>query len=380
MRRLVSLSFILSTVVACGSDGEGGGGDDGGALPPAEDVTCDGAARLALSEDPGAPGPWPVGARTITVAGLKTEVWYPAPPGSQAGLEKARYDIREQLLPGDQGKIPDAENPYQGCECYRELPLDGAHGPYPVIYFAHGTAGFRSQSLHQMTHWASRGFIVVASDHPKLMLQDALSFNLGGDQAGEATMVLDGILVATGEAAFLAGHLDASKLAFAGHSAGGNAISRFGARPGVKLLISMASGGSSGGTATTLVLGGTQDNIAQWDSVQQGYASTPKPKHLVGLDKAGHLAFSDLCWIGRDRGGLLEVAISFGIDVNPLIQRLAQDGCEEGQLSAERGWAIINYATSAALEQQLACGEQMAAKLAAIREAFSEVATYEQQL
>src|SRR5690349_17985540 len=72
------------------------------AAPPAPGVSaeaagCDGAKLLALPKEPEARGPWPVGARTVTVGTLTTEVWYPAVPGSDTGRAKERYDVRLQL-------------------------------------------------------------------------------------------------------------------------------------------------------------------------------------------------------------------------------------------------------------------------------------------
>ncbi|HEX9104448.1 MAG TPA: hypothetical protein VF997_19690, partial [Polyangia bacterium] len=98
------------------------------------------------------------------LAGLTTEVWYPAKLGSDAGKSKIVYDIREHLPPADAAKIPDSDNPPQDCDCFRDLPIDDGHGPYPLVVFIHGTAAFRTQSLTFMTHWASRGFIVVSAD------------------------------------------------------------------------------------------------------------------------------------------------------------------------------------------------------------------------
>ena len=85
------------------------------------------------------------------------------------------YDLREHLPKSEQGKISDSKNPWQACSCYRDLPIDEGHGPYPVLVFVHGTAGFRTQSLSQLTHLASRGFVVLAADHPGLMLADILA-------------------------------------------------------------------------------------------------------------------------------------------------------------------------------------------------------------
>ena len=94
---------------------------------------CDTGSFLPVPEDTSVRGPWPVGARTVDVAGLTVEVWYPAIVGSDAGQEKIRYDIREGLPDSEQGKVSDDDNPWQPCDCYRDLPLDELHGPYPAV-------------------------------------------------------------------------------------------------------------------------------------------------------------------------------------------------------------------------------------------------------
>jgi hypothetical protein len=318
----------------------------------------------------------------LDVDGLVTEVWYPALPGSEDGAATVQYDLREHLPAADQDKIPDADNPLQGCDCYRDLPLDEAFGPYPVVVFVHGTAGFRTQTLTQMTHWASRGFVVLSSDHPGINLASVLQFQFGGDQTGDATRVLDQLETTSGDLAFLSGHIDMNHVGLAGHSAGGGAIQGFGSRDGVKILIPFASGGSTGGSflESTLVMGGEDDGVAPFSGQQNGFSGSNPVKRLVGLANAGHLAFSDLCFIGRDAGGLLTIAQNNGIQVNPLISSLARDGCEAGQLEAERGWQIINFATSAALEETLHCNAEMADTIGTIQSAYSEVSTYEEQL
>jgi hypothetical protein len=92
---------------------------------------CDGARLLAVPEDTSLPGPWPVGARTVVFNGLTLEVWYPATPGSEVDMTPIEYDIRSSLPDSEQAKVPDESNPWQPCDCYRDLPLDADHGPYP---------------------------------------------------------------------------------------------------------------------------------------------------------------------------------------------------------------------------------------------------------
>lgn len=195
---------------------------DGGGVPG---TGCEGATLRDLPALPEARGPWDVGARTVTVGRLTAEVWYPAAPGS-AG-DAVRYDLRQWLPPSERESIPDDDNPWQDCDCRRDLPLDEAHGPYPVVVFAHGTTAFRTQSLSILTHWASRGFVVIAADHPGLFLGDPLALACPDDASGprnvpgDVRLLVDALDAPSGELAFLEGHIDRARLGLAGHSAGG---------------------------------------------------------------------------------------------------------------------------------------------------------------
>ena len=363
------------TTAASESEGTSGG-DEG------RTEGCDGAPLLPVPADPALRGPWAVGARTVTIADRTTEIWYPAAPGAEAGKEPAIYDIRLHLPAEEQGKIPDEANPWQACDCYRDLPIDAAHGPYPVIVFIHGTAGFRTQSLTFMTHWASRGFVVVSSDHTGITLGDVLSGNFGADQAGDAGKVLDALATPSGEVAFLAGRIDMGRVGMAGHSAGGSAISGFGGRPGVQVLAPMAAGGASPGAAlkSTLVLGGMVDKIVAYGSQQSGYAGSAPRKRLVGLTTAGHLAFSDLCVLGAEQGGILQIALDYGVNVPPLLIPLAKDGCGPENLSPEAGFEITNAASAAAFEEILHCDAAMTEALAALPGRFPAIGEYQEAL
>ncbi len=213
-----------------------GGTDAGsttGSVEPPIVAGCEGQKlRQGIPTELGKPGPWPVGAVTTTLGGVVTEVWYPAKFGSDKDKTKVTYPLEEHLPTMEQGKIkPEARQPFQSCNCYRDLPLDEAAGPYPVLVFVHGTAGFRTTNLENVQHWASRGFVVVASDHPGIQLKNMLD-GLGGltgagsaNQAGDARKVLMDLANPTGDIAFLKDHLDLTRVGAMGHSAGANAVS-----------------------------------------------------------------------------------------------------------------------------------------------------------
>jgi hypothetical protein len=388
MRRLVPVIAMLGMAAACGG---GAAGDDD--ADDDDDVVgedrdgCDGAALLATSTDPAAPGPWDVGARTLTIGRLTTEVWYPAPPGSGDGLDRAIYDIREALPPGMRDDIPDDDNPWQPCECVRDLPLDDAHGPYPIVLFVHGTAAFRHQTLTTVTHWASRGFVVVAADHPGLMLGDFLAQLCPDDPTGEQDLSgdLDALIAAlqapAGDLAFLAGHVDATRIGVAGHSAGGGAAAAASGKPGVRVVIPLAANASTPSgpmLEQVLYMGGLSDGIAPWDDVQGAWADSATPRRLIGIGNAGHLVFSDLCDTRNAEGqDLVEIANEHQLCGAQFASFLFD--CDPSYLDGALGREIVGYATSTILETTLQCRADLP-DLATIADPYPDVAEYDEEL
>lgn len=345
---------------AAGGSGQAGAGGSGqaGAAGAAPEVTgcSDSVKLLGTPEDPAARGPWAVGARTAVVQGLTVELWYPAAPGSEAGKPPVTYDLRQWLPDSEKDKIPDDAAPQQTCGCHRDLPLDEAHGPYPVVVFVHGTAAFRTQSLPHMEHWASRGFVVLAADHPGLFLKDALDFKLGANLPADTTKILDALQAPAGELAFLASRIDLTRLGLVGHSAGGNGIGGFSSTPGVRVLIPLAAGGvtPSGTLESTLVMGGLNDKVVAYSGQQKGYENASPTRRLVGLANAGHLFPTDLCWMSNQSGqDIVETATQYQIKNANFASALFD--CPEGQLGREKARDIVNHATTAALEEKLTC-------------------------
>ncbi|MFV8756411.1 hypothetical protein ACNOYE_38170 [Nannocystaceae bacterium ST9] len=323
---------------------------------------CDDSSFYAVPADPAERGPWAVGARQVTIDGLNTEIWYPAAWASDAGQDPKTYDIRYALPESEQAKITDDKNPLQVCDCYDQLPIDDQHGPYPVVVFIHGTASWRSQSLTQMTHWASRGFVVISSDHPGLWLADTLGLACGtpgGQQnlSGDTDSVLAAIANPSGELEFLAGLLDTSRLAISGHSAGASAAANQASKPDIRVSIPMAGGAAvAQGPAleSALFLGGQSDGVVAYTSTQNAYMQSMPSKRLVGLSNAGHLAFSDICEIeNADGQNILEIAVEAGVCGAQFAGFLFD--CDPTFLDAQIAGDIINYSSTAVLEQVLKC-------------------------
>ncbi len=384
--RITLLSTVAFTLVACGGSqrADDGDDDDGDGPQPTQDIAgCDGATLLSSPDDPAKPGPWPVGARTVRVGRLTVEVWYPATIGSEAGKPPIRYDIREALNPSQRTTIPDADNPWQDCDCFRDLPLDAAHGPFPVVVFVHGTAAFRHQSVSQTRHWASRGFVVIAADHPGLMLGDFLAMACPDDPSGarDLSADIDAMLAAvtapTGDLGFLAGKLATDRVGIVGHSAGGSAAAAATGKPGVRVVASLAGGSAAPASSTledVLFMGGTNDTVVQFSSVTSAWTGSATPRHLVGIGGAGHLVFSDLCETKNAANkNLLAIANDYQL-CGAAFAGLLFD-CNPEYVGGQVGWDITNYATTAAFEKTLHCSTSTPA-IDTVEAAYSQVDTY----
>jgi hypothetical protein len=356
---------------------------------PAEVEGCEGTTLYEVPADTSEPGPWPVGVRTINLPlnqapnQLTVEVWYPAKLGSDSGKTRKQYDLREFLKQSQRAKVPDDEATSDTllCHCYEKLELDTEHGPYPVVFYIHGTAAMRIASATQMTHWASRGFVVVAADHPGMMLADMLyavpSLNPAcwGDSRSpqdvprDIDLMLGALEGAKGDFSFLAGHVDMERVGMTGHSQGAGIAADMGIKPGVRISIPLAGRKpvmKGPDLESVLFFGGEIDSLVTADAQRTGYEDSPAPKRQVLVANAEHLFMTDLCG-GKNKDGLDAVQIAekhavCGIDAAAVLWK-----CSPEYIGQEKGTEITNYTTTAALEETLHCQDR--------KEAFSKLET-----
>jgi dienelactone hydrolase len=379
---------------AGGTTGGAGGGGAGGAGSGGdlqEATGCDGASLLALPEDPATAGPWAVGVRTVTLGDLTMEVWYPAPPGSDEGATAATYDVRDWLPAGEEAKISDEKHgPPQGQGGFLDLPVDDQHGPYPVVIHIHGTAAFRVASAEQTVHWASRGFVVVAADHPGMYLGDMLASVSSGACQGrgipqDLNRDIDQMIAAlnapSGDLAFLDGVLDMNRLGIAGHSQGAGAAADMTTKPNVRIVLPLAVNSPAIPSSTlesVLILSGRADTVIAYAQDQAAYQGSPAPKRLVGIENTGHLAMTVLCGLRNPEGqDLVQVGQEVGVCGMSLASFLWD--CSPTYLEQGYGAEIINYATAAALEETLHCADRSAA-FASLTSTYPEVTEFLEDL
>ncbi len=168
----------------------------------------------------------------VVALGLAAVAWFvfiprrPAPSGPRAvgKMEIVLKDLRGQSIP--------VAIWYPAATSAPNAPLE-SRTPAPVILYAPGWAGTRTQSSVQTENLASHGFVVVACDDPST---DA-SFDTGSDAAMAATIERAGrdvvrqagrlvdILnaLAAGSPTVLRGRLDLTAVGLLGYSIGGAA-------------------------------------------------------------------------------------------------------------------------------------------------------------
>ncbi len=337
---------------------------------PLSSAACAGADLLPSPDDLAARGPWPVGVRTLDVGAIRVEVWYPARPGSEGGEALVRYDPRDSMPASEAAKIPDAAAAWLTCDCVRDLPVDTSHGPYPVIMFLHGAASFRFQSTFLATHWASRGFVTVAPELPGVGLRAIL----GGEPTAFPLSVPSDLLTAivqrppSGDPfAFLRPQLG-PRLAIVGHSLGAVLATTLGDRPEIAVRIALAGTLDRSGLGSRLIMNGETDGIAPPSRAPDRLADLPSPARAAIVRRAGHLAFTDLCLLGADRGGSLAIARAHGVKIPEMIATLATDGCRPTDAPFATTAPPIRALTTGVLEETLRCDPTKSAAIHALGE------------
>lgn len=362
-RQLASLASLAIVVLVAGLAACSSSDDKAASTTSVPPTTAATAARPAYAKR----GPHPVGSRVLALAdGRRVVVWYPA-ADSAAEMPPENFDIASLLAPAMQAKIPAELRPDYPIDAHTGAePASG--GPFPVVLFSHGYAGFPEQSVDLTTHMASWGFVVISADHVERSLSGLLGTAAQGvaplDDTDVLTQSLDLALAdADKDDSPLHDLLDPSQVAVTGHSAGAYAAyAEASADKRIKAFISYSVGlGGEGRKGPTppvptvpgMIMLGETDGIIPAAKTRAVYEGMNAPKYLVEIAGAGHLVFSDICLIGRDQGGLVALTKQAGLDLPPELLKLASDGCEKGDLLPSKAYDAINHFSVAFLRYYL---------------------------
>jgi hypothetical protein len=285
------------------------------------------AAPAQEARDFRKPGPFPVGVRTLVLVdasrqdaysggprSLVTEVWYPAVEEARGAKATTfseffgrHQDAARLFVEHFKGKLEEVE------ERFRSIGVRGAAlraGKYPLLVFSHGNGGVRHQSVFQLEHLASHGYVVASPDHTgnagvTPLPEKALPYDRQGRASSAAERPRDVSFLITRlleesrcEGSWLRGALDGEKIGVLGHSFGGFTACKvaetdervkailpmtvaYGKRISVPLLVMVADRDRTMGEAGNVV-------------ARAYYQASTGPKHLVAFARAGHFTFSDM--------------------------------------------------------------------------------------
>ncbi len=254
---IVAAFLILSGVASCGQDRSAARG-----------------APIPTATSPQPSVTYPVGLRVLRLSRgprrpLPTLVFYPAEPWSFIGAGRHAAD-------------------------------EPAAGQFPLVLFSHGLNGSPERYSAALSSWAAAGFVVVAPTFPYTS-QYTTDFRRADivRQPDDVRYVLAQVRrldESPGDP--LAGHIDTTRIAAVGHSAGGYTTSGLftaGHDPSLKAGVIMAGwlapGAFAGPPATMLFLQGTADPIVPETLSRQAFDRVPWPKSYMLLRHNSHATY-----------------------------------------------------------------------------------------
>jgi dienelactone hydrolase len=298
-------------------------------------------------------GPYAVGVTTLGLGDRDIEVWYPIDPGTETGHAKASYasfdvlpEAIEQILPPDLNLVVEMN-------AYRDLPAS-ADGPFPILTFSHGAGGFRLAYSGFLSGIASHGLVVASLDHLEwgLLAQVGLLPPGVDRDAGEVVLAAIAAMSRASDdpGSPLAGAVDATRVATAGHSAGGRAAFALPDHPEVKAMLGFATGSAQQAVATVrdqsvLLLVGAEDGGAA--ALEQAYERFSAPTRFVSIARAGHNSFTDQCAIIHGGNNFLVRLVESGFPIPQQLLDLAIDGCRPENLPPASFWQVAQHFTVA---------------------------------
>jgi hypothetical protein len=327
--RIISLAVLALTLHAC---------SEGDLDAP--------AARFADA------GPYPVGVRRLDMGDRELEVWYPAQPGSERGVAQAGYQAVEFLPDAILNILPqELKDLVVEMPAYRDVPIS-ADGPFPIMTFSHGASGFRLAYSALLAGIASHGIVVASIDHIEWGLLAFVGIPpTSMREPGE--LVLGTVAVLGGESndpqSPLAGGVDVTRVATAGHSAGGRAAFALLDRAEIKTAIGYATVGNpnaANGKPILYMVGALDELIV---GLEASYAQLPPTKRLVSVTNAGHNSFTDQCAIIYGGNNIIELVREAGLPLPDNLAELALDGCRPENLPPAEFWRVVQHFTVAHL-------------------------------
>ncbi|XVV17270.1 alpha/beta hydrolase family protein [Actinoplanes sp. CA-131856] len=170
-------------------------------------------------------------------------------------------------------------------------------GPYPVLVFSHGMLSQPDDYAALLVSWALTGVVVAAPLYPHTSLGTA-TFNAYdvANQPLDASHVLTEIARQNTVTGPLRGRIDASRMAAAGHSAGGiTTAGMFSAYRDERLRAGIVLAGTdflatpfSGSPAALLFVHGRADDTVSWSAGHTVFEAVPWSRAMLSFTDGGH--------------------------------------------------------------------------------------------
>jgi fermentation-respiration switch protein FrsA (DUF1100 family) len=183
-------------------------------------------------------------------------------------------------------------------------PTTGS-GPFPVVVFSHGLSSEPSAYRDLLAGWASSGIVVAAPTFPLTRRGSALATEDIENQPADVSFVLDQVLALDRTAGDeLAGRIDPSRIAVAGHSAG--AITTLGLLANCcadeRVTAAVVLAGTTEGFGVdpappgvpTLFVHGTDDEVLPLAEGRAAFEAAEGPKAFLELVQGSHSSPYDL--------------------------------------------------------------------------------------
>lgn len=304
---------------------------------------------------PAFPGPHQVGMMELDLVDnaranrpVNTIIWYPSDVPSNA--VKGTYNLVFTTL--------------TSLNAYKNTPIKA--GPFPVITFSHGLNTINYQSYETMEHWASHGYIVIATTHAgndlaaKIQVPDA-TVGFGQtivDRTGDLRFALDVVL------AIFSTHANGNLVGAAGHSAGGwtalaqaNGYTGFGnvipADPRIDVVLAISPATALipddqlvSMTKPVMVFGGSVDTLLPPINNSSRLFNLPASDRTfrVDVDNSGHASPSNVCEL---RNALVAANPPPPQGVIDSVNLSASQACDQGILPSAYARGILNYFSTA---------------------------------
>lgn len=191
---------------------------------------------------------------------------------------------------------------YPTCDGYPEtstVDQSPADGEFPVVLFSHGLNAAPDDYRRLLAGWAAAGFVVAAPTYPSLS-RGAAEFNLLDvvNYPADASAVLTHLLgLDASGTGLLHGHLDAGRVAAAGHSVGGiTTVGLFACDRDQRLAAGIVLAGEdlgvgdrfTGASVPVFYVHGDRDSLISYASGWRTFEQTPWPKAFLTLRGGSH--------------------------------------------------------------------------------------------